>query len=154
MQNSDDEQQQQSPTPISSIKRFDSTPFNIDHIPSQLNKHHQQINQEQTHVHGLTSSTKKKKPTSKNGHQDYDNLDNVTKTKRKTRAEQKVIPFQSFQRQKETRFSSFQQSSNRYQAEKELSPPTRYSTSSLRTRTSDYDSGIGTNNTTKLSRDR
>ena len=49
-----------------------------------------------------------------------------------------------------------------YQDEKELSPPiismpkgpTRHSVSSMRTRTSDYDSGIGTNNTTKLSRDR
>lgn len=35
-----------------------------------------------------------------------------------------------------------------------LRGPVRYSASSLRTRTSDYDSGLGTTNTTKLSRDR
>ncbi|CAF4209541.1 unnamed protein product, partial [Rotaria sp. Silwood2] len=146
--NSDDEQQQISDTtPVPLMKGVESTLFSVDHIPSRSNKHHQQINEEQTHIRGITTTTtttttKKRKSPSKQTIQEYDNLENINKTKRKLKTEQKKIK-------------------NNYQSEKELTPssfsmPTgvaRCSASSMRTRTSDYDSGIGTNNTTKLSRD-
>ncbi|CAF3740085.1 unnamed protein product [Rotaria sp. Silwood1] len=139
---SDDEQQQNSDTTsVPLINGLETTLFRVDHIPSTSNKHHQQINEEQTHIRGITT-TKKRKSPSKQIIQQYDNLENISNTKRKFKTESKKIK-------------------NNYQSEKELTPsslsmPTgtiRYSASSMRTRTSDYDSGIGTNNTTKLSRD-
>lgn len=92
---SDDEQQQQQShdtSPISSMKRIESTSFTVDHIPSNSTKHHQQLNEEQRHIHGMTKPAiiKKKNSSNKDDMQDYDNLENLTKTKRKTKAEQKV----------------------------------------------------------------
>ncbi|CAF3668398.1 unnamed protein product [Rotaria sordida] len=139
--NSDDEQQQISDTtPVPLMKGVESTSFSVDYIPSTSTKYHQQINEEQTHIRGIT--TAKKKSSNKQTIQEYDNLENINKTKRKVKTEQKKIK-------------------NNYQTEKELTPSsfsmptgtTRHSANSMRTRTSDYDSGIGTNNTTKLSRD-
>ena len=73
--NSDDEQQ------VSSVNQFETPSYNVDHIPSQLNRRHRQIDQEQTHIHGLATTTKKKKDQ-----QSYDNLDNsMTKNKRKSK---------------------------------------------------------------------
>jgi len=74
------------------MKRVESTSFNLDYIPSTSNKYHQQLNEEQTHIHGITTTAiaKKKKSPSKREIQEYDNLENLTKTKQKTKIEQKV----------------------------------------------------------------
>jgi hypothetical protein len=63
------------------VKRVESTSFSVDYIPSRSSKHHHQVNEEQTHIHGITkttATTKKKRFPNK---QEYDNLENVTKTK-------------------------------------------------------------------------
>jgi hypothetical protein len=70
------------------MKRIESTSFSFDYVPSTSTKNHQ----EQTHIHGITKTgtTKKKKSSNKREIQEYDNLENVTKTKQKPKIEQKV----------------------------------------------------------------
>jgi hypothetical protein len=67
------------------MKRVESSSFSLDYIPSRSSKHHQQVNEEQTHIHGITktTTTKKKRISNQRQDQDYDNLDNITKTKHK-----------------------------------------------------------------------
>jgi len=74
------------------MKRIESTSFSFDHIPSTSTKPHQQINQEQTHIHGITKTgtTKKKKSSNKREIQENDSLENLPKTKQKHKTEQKV----------------------------------------------------------------
>ncbi len=74
------------------MKRIESTSFSFDHIPSTSTKPHQQINQEQTHIHGITKTgtTKKKKSSNKREIQENDSLENLPKTKQKPKTEQKV----------------------------------------------------------------
>ncbi len=69
------------------MKRMESTSFNLDYIPSTSAKYHQQVNEEQRHIHGLT----KTKSSNKQQIQEYDNLDNISTTKRKTKTDQKVL---------------------------------------------------------------
>jgi hypothetical protein len=91
LKNSDDEQQQSNgTTPVPLMKGTESTSYDLDYIPSTLGKHHKQINEEQAHIHGNTATTKKKKAPSKRDIEEYDNLENITKSKRKTKSEQKV----------------------------------------------------------------
>jgi hypothetical protein len=86
-----DEEQQQSltVTPVSSIKRVESTSFSLDYVPSRSNKHYQQVHDEQIHANGTTKiiGTKKKRSHIQRQDQDYDNLDNITKTKHKVEKE-------------------------------------------------------------------
>ncbi len=85
LKNSDDEQQQSTDTtPIPLMKGIESTSFGLDYIPSKSHKHHQQINEEQTHIRG-TATTKKNNYSTRREIQDYDNLENLTKSKRKTK---------------------------------------------------------------------
>jgi hypothetical protein len=71
------------------MKKIESTSYDLDYIPSRSGKHHPQINDEQTHTHGI-ATTKKKKSSNKREIQNYDNLENLKKPKRKTKSEQKV----------------------------------------------------------------
>ncbi|CAF4443308.1 unnamed protein product [Rotaria socialis] len=144
--NSDDDQQQISDsTPVPLSKGMESASFSVDHIPFTSTKQYQQVDEEQAHIHGVpttTTITKKKKYPTKQTFQEYDNLENVSQSKRNNRTQQKKLTH-IYQNDKELTTSS-------------VSIPrtgTRCSASSMRTRNSDYDSGIGTNNTTKLSRD-
>jgi hypothetical protein len=74
------------------MKHIEPTSFSIDYVPSRSPKHHQQIDEEQTHIHGTTKTAtiKKTKSPNRRDMEDYDNLENVTKTKRKPKTEQKV----------------------------------------------------------------
>ncbi|CAM2724500.1 unnamed protein product [Rotaria socialis] len=144
--NSDDDQQQISDsTPVPLSKGMESASFSVDHIPFTSTKQYQQVDEDQAHIHGVpttTTITKKKKYPTKQTFQEYDNLENVAQSKRNNRTQQKKLTH-IYQNDKELTTSS-------------VSIPrtgTRCSASSMRTRNSDYDSGIGTNNTTKLSRD-
>lgn len=81
-----------------------------------------------------SSIVKKKFSTNSN---EIENYENLTKTPRKIRVErQKLL--------------SDDDDDDGDRREEEI----RHSASSMRTRNSDYDSGFGTHNTTKLSRDR
>ncbi|CAF1963921.1 unnamed protein product [Rotaria magnacalcarata] len=145
--NSDDDQQQISDsTPVPLSKGTGSASFSVDRMQLTSTKQYQQVDEEQAHIHGIptaaTTITKKKKYPTKQIFQEYDNLENITQSKRNNKTQQKKLV-------------------HTYQNDKELTPSsvsiprvgTRCSASSMRTRNSDYDSGIGTNNTTKLSRD-
>ncbi len=71
---------------------MESTSFNLDYVPSTSTKYHQQVNEEQRHIHGLT----KTKSSNKRQIQEYDNLDNISTTKRKTKTDQKVFKKNEF----------------------------------------------------------
>jgi hypothetical protein len=91
LKNSDDEQQQSTDTiPIPLMKGIESTSLGLDYIPSKSHKHHQQINEEQTHIRG-TATTKKKNYSTKREIQDYDNLENLTKSKRKPKVKHSFL---------------------------------------------------------------
>ncbi|CAF0915074.1 unnamed protein product [Adineta steineri] len=143
---SDDEQQRsQRTTPIQLKKAIESTSYDLEYNPlTSINHHHHQpIDDREAHIHDMISTTKKKKSPHQQEIQEYDNLENITKSQRKPKSEPQ------------------RKTTDNYGSEHELSPTSlsngthgaHYSTRSMRTRTSDYDSGLGTNNTTKLSRD-
>lgn len=66
-------------------KHAHPTSFNLD-----SNQYYQQVDEEQAPIRGLARETKKKNPTSELDSQGYDNLENLTKPKRKAKAEEKV----------------------------------------------------------------
>ncbi|CAF1154764.1 unnamed protein product [Rotaria sordida] len=129
---SDDEQQPSSNiTPIPTMKSIESTSFEPDYISSSSVKYHQHRIEEQPYRHVIDTTTKKKN--------EHENVEKPTKTKGKIKIEQKKIK-------------------NDHQYNKQSNPlipsdRNRYTNNSLKTRSNDYDSGIGTNNITKLSYD-
>ena len=66
-------------------KHGQPTSFNLD-----SNQYYQQVDEEQAHIRGLARETKKKSSTDELDSQGYDNLENLTKPKRKTKGEEKV----------------------------------------------------------------
>ncbi|CAF3706345.1 unnamed protein product, partial [Rotaria sordida] len=129
---SDDEQQPSSNiTPIPTMKSIESTSFEPDYISSSFVKYHQHRIEEQPYRHVIDTTTKKKN--------EHENVEKPTKTKGKIKIEQKKIK-------------------NDHQYNKQSNPlipsdRNRYTNNSIKTRSNDYDSGIGTNNITKLSYD-
>ncbi|UJR31845.1 hypothetical protein I4U23_019321 [Adineta vaga] len=130
-EHSDDDQQKQTKrtTPVPLKKDVHSTSFELVlNSPTTTNHHYLPPDERQFRR--------------QQDIQNYDNLENIAKSQRKHKVEQR-------------------KNINHYQLDNDMSPPSlsngtngpHYSTRSMRTRTSDYDSGIGTNNTTKLSRD-
>ncbi len=98
LQNSDDDQQQISDcTPVPPLKGIESAAFSVDRIPLTSTKRYQQVDEEQAHIHGVPTTTttiaKKKKYPTKQTFQEYDNLENVTQSKRNNKTQQKVKEF-------------------------------------------------------------
>ncbi|CAF1536499.1 unnamed protein product [Adineta ricciae] len=136
---SDDDQQKQTKrtTPVQFKEEVESTSFQLNLHSPPTSHRRSPTDRKPIHRHESTAP-RTKKSSSQQDIQNYDNLENIAKSQRKHR-----------------------KPTTHYQPEDEMTPPSlsngaggaHYSTRSMRTRTSDYDSGIGTNNTTKLSRD-
>ena len=78
--------------PIPLTKSTESTAFSADYIPTKSSEYHQQITEELAHIRGITAVPKKIKhfPIKRETHE-YDNLRNMTKSRRKIQIEQKVL---------------------------------------------------------------
>ncbi|CAF3870871.1 unnamed protein product [Rotaria magnacalcarata] len=135
---SDEEQQlSHSITPIPMVKNIESTSYEPDYIaPSSVKRHEYRI-EEEAHRNGQSPAAKKRTPINR---QDYENFEKTTRSKRKTRPEQKAKIMNDRQYNKQS-------------SPVILSDAARYLNSSMKTRVNDYDSGIGTTNLTKLSHD-
>ena len=74
------------------MKRAESGSFGLDYLPSTASKQHQQGNDHQRHDRGMN---KKDLAPSHRQTQNYDNLENMPKGKRKSKTQPKVrmIPF-------------------------------------------------------------
>ena len=75
------------------MKRAESGSFGLDYLPSTASKQHQQGNDH--HIRHDRGMTKKDLVPSHRQTQDYDNLENMPKGKRKSKTQPKVrtIPF-------------------------------------------------------------
>lgn len=69
------------------MKRVESASFGLDYPPSTANKHHQHGNDDPRHGH---RTKKKDMAPSQRQSDEYDNLENITKGKRKGKSQTKV----------------------------------------------------------------
>lgn len=69
------------------MKRMESASFGLDQLPVTMNKHQQQVNDEQRHRH---EKTNRDLTLNRRRSHDYDNLENIAKNKRKGKMQSKV----------------------------------------------------------------